>query len=291
MIRNLKRKNIIILKDIIFSIIGCIFISAGIVFFLLPLKISAGGFSGIATITYYLFNLKLGTVIWILNIPLLIIGFFRIGKYFFFKTMFATWLLSFCINFFENMNLFLNIDDILLSAIYGGVIIGIGTTCIFKANNSTGGTELLIQIILSYKDNIKVSKLLIIIDSIIVGLNLIIFKQIEIGLYSFIVIFLNSKIVDLFIEGVNFTKIVYIISDKSTEISNKILNDLDKGLSGIYGKGMYQNKEKLILMCVIKKRDLIKLKEIVKQVDGAAFMIISDAIDVYGLGFTKESKI
>ena len=205
--------------------------------------------------------------------------------------MFATWLLSFCINFFENMNLFLNIDDILLSAIYGGVIIGIGTTCIFKANNSTGGTELLIQIILSYKDNIKVSKLLVIIDSIIVGLNLIIFKQIEIGLYSFIVIFLNSKIVDLFIEGVNFTKIVYIISDKSTEISNKILNDLDKGLSGIYGKGMYQNKEKLILMCVIKKRDLIKLKEIVKQVDNAAFMIISDAIDVYGLGFTKESKI
>ena len=291
MIRNLKRKNIIILKDIIFSIIGCIFISAGIVFFLLPLKISAGGFSGIATITYYLFNLKLGTVISILNIPLLIIGFFRIGKYFFFKTMFATWLLSFCINFFENMNLFLNIDDILLSAIYGGVIIGIGTTCIFKANNSTGGTELLIQIILSYKDNIKVSKLLIIIDSIIVGLNLIVFKQIEIGLYSFIVIFLNSKIVDLFIEGVNFTKIVYIISDKSTEISNKILNDLDKGLSGIYGKGMYQNKEKLILMCVIKKRDLIKLKEIVKQVDDAAFMIISDAIDVYGLGFTKESKI
>lgn len=291
MIRNLKRKNIIILEDIIFSIIGCIFISAGIVFFLLPLKISAGGFSGIATITYYLFNLKLGTVIWILNIPLLIIGFFRIGKYFFFKTMFATWLLSFCINFFENMNLFLNIDDILLSAIYGGVIIGIGTTCIFKANNSTGGTELLIQIILSYKDNIKVSKLLIIIDSIIVGLNLIVFKQIEIGLYSFIVIFLNSKIVDLFIEGVNFTKIVYIISDKSTEISNKILNDLDKGLSGIYGKGMYQNKEKLILMCVIKKRDLIKLKEIVKQVDDAAFMIISDAIDVYGLGFTKESKI
>ena len=291
MIRNLKRKNIIILEDIIFSIIGCIFISAGIVFFLLPLKISAGGFSGIATITYYLFNLKLGTVISILNIPLLIIGFFRIGKYFFFKTMFATWLLSFCINFFENMNLFLNIDDILLSAIYGGVIIGIGTTCIFKANNSTGGTELLIQIILSYKDNIKVSKLLIIIDSIIVGLNLIVFKQIEIGLYSFIVIFLNSKIVDLFIEGVNFTKIVYIISDKSTEISNKILNDLDKGLSGIYGKGMYQNKEKLILMCVIKKRDLIKLKEIVKQVDDAAFMIISDAIDVYGLGFTKESKI
>ena len=194
-------------------------------------------------------------------------------------------------DFFESLNIFLNIEDILLSAIYGGVIIGIGTTCIFKANNSTGGTELLIQIILSYKDNIKVSKLLIIIDSIIVGLNLIVFKQIEIGLYSFIVIFLNSKIVDLFIEGVNFTKVVYIISDKTMEISNKILNELDRGATGIYGKGMYKNKDKLILMCVIKKRDLIRLKEIVRSIDNAAFMIISDAIDVYGLGFNKERKI
>lgn len=291
MMKSLDKKKSVIIKDIIFSIIGCVFISAGIVFFLLPAKISAGGFSGIATIGYYLFNLKLGTVIWILNIPLLFIGFFRIGKYFFLKTMFATWFLSFCMDFFENLNLYLNIDDILLTSIYGGVLIGIGTTCIFKANSSTGGSELLIQIILSYKNNFKVSKLLIIIDSFIVFLNLIIFKQIEIGLYSFIVIFLNSKIVDLFIEGVNFSKIVYIISDKNKEISVKILNELDKGLSGIYGRGMYKNEDKLILMCVIKKRDLLKLKEIVKEIDKSAFMIISDAIDVYGLGFTKENKI
>lgn len=280
-----------IIKDISYSIIGCIFISAGIVFFLLPVKISAGGFSGIATVTYYLFNLKMGYVIWILNIPLLIIGFFRIGKYFFFKTMFATWFLSFCIDFFENMNIIFNISDVLLAAIYGGVMIGIGTTCIFKANNSTGGSELLIQIILSYKNNLKVSKLLIIIDSFVVILNLIVFKQIEIGLYSFIVIFLNSKIVDLSIEGVNFTKIVYIISDKNKEISDKILNDLDKGITGLYGKGMYKNSDKLILMCVIKKRDLLKLKEIVRKVDKYAFMIISDAVDVYGLGFSKEGKL
>lgn len=285
-----KEKYTIIIKDMIYTIIGCVFISAGIVFFLLPVKISAGGFSGIATVTYYLFELKMGYVIWILNIPLLIIGFFRIGKYFFFKTMFATWFLSFCIDFFENMNIILNIDDVLLSAIYGGVIIGIGTTCIFKANNSTGGSELLIQIILSYKNNLKVSKLLIIIDSFVVLLNLLVFRQIEIVLYSFIVIFLNSKIVDVSIEGVNFSKTVYIISDKTKEISDKILNDLDKGVTGIYGKGMYKGNDKLILMCVIKKRDLLKLKDIVKRIDKSAFMIISDAVDVYGLGFIRVGK-
>ena len=285
-----KEKYTIIIKDMIYTIIGCVFISAGIVFFLLPVKISAGGFSGIATVTYYLFELKMGYVIWILNIPLLIIGFFRIGKYFFFKTMFATWFLSFCIDFFENMNIILNINDVLLSAIYGGVIIGIGTTCIFKANNSTGGSELLIQIILSYKNNLKVSKLLIIIDSFVVLLNLLVFRQIEIVLYSFIVIFLNSKIVDVSIEGVNFSKTVYIISDKTKEISDKILNDLDKGVTGIYGKGMYKGNDKLILMCVIKKRDLLKLKDIVKRIDKSAFMIISDAVDVYGLGFIRVGK-
>ena len=285
-----KEKYTIIIKDIIYTIIGWVFISAGIVFFLLPVKISAGGFSGIATVTYYLFELKMGYVIWILNIPLLIIGFFRIGKYFFFKTMFATWFLSFCIDFFENMNIILNINDVLLSAIYGGVIIGIGTTCIFKANNSTGGSELLIQIILSYKNNLKVSKLLIIIDSFVVLLNLLVFRQIEIVLYSFIVIFLNSKIVDVSIEGVNFSKTVYIISDKTKEISDKILNDLDKGVTGIYGKGMYKGNDKLILMCVIKKRDLLKLKDIVKRIDKSAFMIISDAVDVYGLGFIRVGK-
>lgn len=281
MFKNVK----VLAKDIIYMLIGTIFISSGIVFFLLPNKISAGGFTGIATVFYYLFNFKMGTVIWILNIPLLIIGFFRIGKYFLAKTLFATWLLSASIDYFEILNIYLNINDVLLASIYGGIIVGIGTSFIFKAASSTGGSELLVQIILSFRKKLKVSKLLIIIDSCVVLLNLIVFREVTIGLYSFIVIFLNSKIVDLLVEGLNFSKVVYIISDKAEEVSGKILNELDRGVTGIYGKGMYKTNDKLILMCVIKKQDILKLKNIVKQIDKNAFMIVSDAIEVYGLGF------
>lgn len=281
MLKNSKE----IIKDIIYMIIGTTLIAGGIVLFLLPNKISSGGFSGIATIFYYLFDLKMGNVIWFLNIPLLVIGFFKIGKYFLFKTLVATWLLSFFINYFESLNIYLNINDVLLTSIYGGIIIGIGTSFIFKSNSSTGGSELLIQIILSYKKKLRVSKLLILIDSCVVLLNLIVFREIAIGLYSFIVIFLNSKIVDLLIEGLNFSKVVYIISDKYIDIAEKILHELDRGVTGLYGKGMYKSNDKLILMCVIKKQDILKLKELVKKIDDKAFMIVSDAIEVHGLGF------
>ncbi len=272
-----------IIKDFIYTTIGTFLIAAGVVFFILPFKVSSGGFTGIATVFYYLFDFKMGYTIWLLNIPLFLIGFFRIGKYFFIKTVYATWLLSFSVDFFENLNIYTNIQDVLLSSIYGGIIIGIGTSFIFKANTSTGGSELLIQIILSFKKNLKVSNLLIYIDSFVVILNLIVFKRLEIGLYSFIVIFLNSKLVDIFVEGVNFTKIVYIISEKNEEISDMILNDLDRGLTGIYGNGRYKKEDRMILMCVIKKRDVSKLRENVSKIDKNAFLIIQDATRVYGL--------
>ena len=154
---NLKIKEII--KQWMFCIIGCVLIAVGVVFFLLPLKISSGGLTGIATAFYYLFNFKMGYTILLLNIPLFLLGFFRIGKSFFLKTIFSTWFLSYLMDLLENINISLNIHDMLLASIYGGIIIGVGTSFIFLANSSTGGSELLINIILSFKKNASVSKL------------------------------------------------------------------------------------------------------------------------------------
>lgn len=283
---NLNIKKII--KEWLFCIIGCIFIATGVVFFLLPLKISSGGVTGIATAFYYLFNFKVGYTIFILNVPLFILGFFRIGKSFFIKTIFSTWFLSYLIDLLENINVSLNIHDMLLASIYGGIIIGIGTSLVFLANSSTGGSELLINIILSYKKNASVSKLLWIIDSVVVLFNLIIFRQIDIGLYSFIVIYLNSKIVDLLAEGLNFSKVVYIISENNKEISKNIMYELNKGVTGIYGRGMYRDNDMMLLLCVIRKRDILELKRLVSKIDNKAFMIVTDSTNVYGLGFENE---
>ena len=158
----------------------------------------------------------------------------------------------------------------------------------FLANSSTGGSELLINIILSYKKNASVSKLLWIIDSVVVLFNLIIFRQIDIGLYSFIVIYLNSKIVDLLAEGLNFSKVVYIISENNKEISNSIMYELNKGVTGIYGRGMYKDNDMMLLLCVIRKRDILELKRLVSKIDNKAFMIVTDSTNVYGLGFENE---
>ncbi len=283
---NLKIKEII--KQWMFCIIGCVLIAVGVVFFLLPLKISSGGLTGIATAFYYLFNFKMGYTILLLNIPLFLLGFFRIGKSFFLKTIFSTWFLSYLMDLLENINISLNIHDMLLASIYGGIIIGVGTSFIFLANSSTGGSELLINIILSFKKNASVSKLLWIIDSVVVLFNLIVFRQIDIGLYSFIVIYLNSKIVDLLAEGLDFSKVVYIISDNNKEISNGIMHELNKGVTGLYGRGMYEDKDMMVLLCVIRKRDVLELKRLVSRIDNKAFMIVADSTNVYGLGFENE---
>lgn len=126
-------------------------------------------------------------------------------------------------------------------------------------------------------------------DIIVITLNMIVFKEIEIGLYSAIVIFLMGKIIDIVFEGVDFTKLIYIISDKSDEISKEIEEKIPRGITGIYGKGMYTNKEKLILMCAASRRDISKIKLIVKKTDPYSFIIITNSREVVGLGFKENS--
>ena len=272
-------------KEFIYTILGTIIIAFGTVGFLLPNKLSSGGFTGIATIFYYLFHLPVGTTVILLNIPLFIIAFFRIGKAFLLKTIFGTISLSVFIDLFEGINAFT--DDRFLASIYGGILIGIGTSLVFKANNATGGSDLIVQLVQSFSKTMSASNLLVGVDGAIVFLNLIVFGEIEIGLYSAITIYIMGKMIDIVFEGINFSKMVYIISDSSEEISKQIGIFIKKGTTGLYGKGMYFDREKLILMCVVKRRDIMKLKELVAKIDEKAFLIITDARDVYGLGFKE----
>lgn len=277
-----------IFEDFLYTTVGSVLISVGTSLFLLPYKISTGGFSGIATVFYYLYGIRIGSLILVLNVPLFIVGFFLIGKYFFIKTVYSTWLLSYVLNFIAELKVVVNVDDKMVAVIFGGIIVGIGTSLVFLGNSSTGGSELLIQIIQHFSKKIKISHLIIAIDSIVVIFNMLVFKNIEIGLYSLIAIYLNSKMVDTISEGINFSKVVYIISDKPNEISKSILNTLNKGVTGLYGRGMYRNEEMLILVCVVKNRDLLGMKKLVYSIDKNAFMFITDSAYVYGLGFSKE---
>lgn len=278
-----------IIKNVLDSIqlvVGTIIMGFGVSIFLLPNQLSSGGFSGIATIFYYCLNIPMGTTIILLNIPLFIMAYLKLGKKFFFRAVVGTVLLSVFIDLFENITPFT--DDLFLNSIYGGIVIGIGTAITLKAKGSTGGTELIITILKEYKSNLKTGNMLVIVDIIIVAVNVFVFGRVEIGLYSAISIYIIGKMIDLLFEGINFSKMIFIISDRAEDISWKINLEIEKGATGLYGKGMFTDTEKIVLFCVASRREIVKIKEIANQVDPKSFIIISNAREVFGEGFKSS---
>ena len=271
------------IKQNFISIIGTFFMALGTSIFLVPNQLSSGGFAGIATIFYYFLNWQMGFTILILNIPLFIISYFKLGKEFFLKTIICTLVFSYLIDFFDKFHF--EIYDRFLASIYGGIFIGIGQALIFKGKTSTGGSDLIANIVNCFKPGLKMGKALVILDIVIVSLNLVFFQNIEIGLYSAIAIYIVGKMIDIVFEGINFSKMIYIISDKYEEISYYLNIELERGGTGLYGKGLYSQKDKIIIMCVAKRNNIIEIEELVRKIDSEAFIIISDVREVYGEGF------
>lgn len=270
-------------KEILYLTVGCIIMAIGISLFLLPNQLSTGGFAGISTIIYYLFNLPLGVTMLCLNIPLFIMAYVKVGKETTIKGLIGTVLLSFFIDIFDKIKPLTT--DRLLACIYGGIFVGIGTAIILKANASTGGTDMLSYIIRSYRSTYRPGNLIVIVDGIIVILNVIVFKQIEIGLYSAIAIYIMGKMIDVIFEGIYFTKNMFIVSNKYKEIAEEIGKKLDRGTTGIYAKGMYTKEKKMMLWCVASRNEIAIIKDIAKRIDPASFVVISNAREAWGKGF------
>lgn len=271
------------IKDIIYIVIGCMIMAVGISLFLLPNKLSTGGFSGIATVAYYLFQFPLGTTMLILNVPLVIMAFIKVGKAITIKGMIGTILLAFFIDLFDKMEPLTS--DRFLACIYGGIFVGIGTAIVLKAHASTGGTDMLSYIIRSYRPHFRTGNLIVIVDTIIVFLNVIVFKQIEIGLYSAIAIYIMGKMIDIIFEGIYFTKSMFIVSNKYKEIAKEIGEKLDRGSTAIYAKGTYTKGRKMMLWCVGSRNEVARIKEIAKKIDPGSFIVISNAREAWGKGF------
>lgn len=255
----------------------------GVSMFLLPNTLSSGGFSGIATIFYYKFQISMGAMIILLNVPFFILAYFRLGKSFVLRAIIGTVLLSIFIDLLERITPFT--DDLFLNSIYGGIIIGIGNAIILRAKASTGGTELIILILRTFKKNIKTGNMLMIADIVIVAINILVFGRIEIGLYSAIAIYIIGIIIDLLYEGVNFSKMILIISDMSEDIAKRIHTEIEKGATGLFGKGMYTGKEKTVVVCVASRREVMKIREIANEIDKNSFIVITNAREVFGEGF------
>ena len=275
--------NLKMIKEIIETLIGALIMAIGTSLFLLPNQLSSGGIAGVATIFYYLLKIPMGTTMLAFNVPLFAFAVYKIGKNFFIKSMIGTIGFSIFVDFFDKFEALTN--DRFLACIYGGIIMGLGTAVLLKANSSTGGSDLISYLAKSYKPELRTSNIIVIIDAVIVALNVIFFKEIEIGLYSAIAIYIMGKIIDVFFEGIYFTKLIFIISDKNEKIAYEIGENIKRGTTGLLGKGMYTKKDKLVLMCAASRGDIARVKNIARKIDPKSFIIITNSREVVGQGF------
>lgn len=252
---------------------------------MLPTQLSSGGIAGIGTVIYYLFNIPMGITIILLNIPLFIFAAYKLGKRFFINSVIGTGALSIFLDFFDKFNPIT--EDRLLACIYGGILVGLGTAIVLRADSSTGGTDMVSYLLKKYNSNIGIGTIIIVLDIIIVGVNVIVFREIEIGLYSAIAIYLCGKMIDIIFEGIYFTKLLFIVSNKTEQIAKEVGEKIGRGTTGLYGRGMYTNTDKLILMCAVSRRNISAVKQIIKKIDPNCFMVVTNSREVLGEGFKR----
>lgn len=267
-------------------VIGSFILAAGFVLFITPYKIVPGGVYGISIVLHYLFGTPVGLVALAFDIPLTIIGIKVLGPRFGMKTV-----LGFVLTAFFNDGLTylygyepLVKGDALLSSIFGGLFLGVGLGLIFKSKATSGGTDIIGMIISKYT-KLPVGQMMIMVDSTIVLLGLIVFHDWKIPLYSLIVIFITGKVVDTILEGLNYDKVLFIISDKHKEIGDKILKDLNRGATLLEGKGMYNQQERQIIFSVVNRREVTILQEYIHSIDPLAFVTVMNSNEILGEGF------
>jgi len=259
--------------------------------FLVPHKIAPGGAAGVATILHYLFKLPVGTMIFVVNIPLFAWGLKEFGKKFGFRTIYAVFMTSFLTDLLQaEFHLKAATNNTILAAVYGAVLLGVGLGLAFRHQATTGGSDIVAQIIAKYT-NATPGMGIMLVDFVIIALAGLTFGKVDLALYGFITLYISTHILDVMLEGWSYNKAAYIISDHWELIRGEVVLGLDRGGTMWAGQGFYKGAEKTILFCVVSRRELAQLREAVKLLDPKAFMVVSDAKEVLGYGFKPWSKV
>lgn len=275
-------------KRIIFDYLGITAGSAitafGLVLFLIPNKIAAGGISGLATIIFYLSGIPVGIMMLIINVPLFIVAVRVLGRSFGARTLYGMISLSIFIDIFRPVFKALT-GDLLLAAIWGGLVGGVGLGIVFNFRGTTGGTDLVARLINHYT-GLTVGQSLLLADGLVVFMAGLFFN-VEVALYAALTIFINSKTIDIVQEGMGLTKAAFIISSHSGNIREEIISGLNRGVTVLQGYGGYTGEEKDVLLCIISRSEVTRLKRMVHEIDRNSFVIITNVHEVLGEGFKE----
>ena len=275
------------LRDVIIIYLGTLIFAFGVNYFILANNLAEGGFTGIALILHYKLGWSLSTFIFWSNLPLLLLAWKLWGWEFISKTVLGV--------VFTSLNLELTtgfawpVDDLLLAALFGGVLTGTGIALVLRYGGTTGGSDIIGRIFNKFF-GLKMGRFYLIFDMIVLSF-VGFFFGITIALYSLVTIFVFSRITDYILEGVDSVNQAVIFSSKNEEIGKKIINELHRGVTFIEGKGGFTGERSDLLLCVVGKWQIFRLKKLVKEIDPNAFVIVSDVYEALGEGFKDTQKL
>ncbi len=288
--KKIKNKNILTLRKYMSIMVGAFLLGIGVNLVYEPMGLVTGGVSGLAIVVKHWTSgiIDGGVPIWLFNalcnVPLFLLSMRVKGIRFLFASLFG--MLAFTLALMVVPVYDLRLDDYLLASILGGAVSGVGIGMVFSVQASTGGTDLLATLLHFRTRHISVPQILIAIDGAIILLGAVVFG-IGNALYAVIAVFVTTKVSDSILEGLKFAKMAYIISDDYSEIAHAIMHHMDRGVTGVNATGMYSNRDKKMLFCVVSKKEIVRIIEIAKRIDPNSFVIVSDVREVMGEGFIE----
>lgn len=277
-------------KNIIFILLGSIIFSFGIVHFNMQNNLAEGGFTGITLLLYFLFKWDPSYTNLILNIPLFFIGWKLLGRNAFLYTIIGTVSVSVFLWIFQRyqINMPLN-EDLTLAALFAGVFIGVGLGIIFRFGGTTGGVDIIARLVNKYA-GVSMGKTMFMFDAVVITLSLIFYLSYQEAMYTLVAVFVGARVIDFMQEGAYSARGAMIISDHNEEISAKIMNEMERGVTVLKGHGSFTKKEREVLYCVVGKNEIVRLKNVITSVDPHAFVSVSVVHDVLGEGFTLDEN-
>lgn len=286
-----KNKILLHISKIVILLTGSLIFAMGINYFAIPSNLAEGGFTGISLLLFYLFGFSPGLVILLLNIPLLFVGYKVFGKQSFIYTILGIASSSFFLEITKNIVTWFGPppEDTLLCTLYTGVLVGIGLGLIFRTGGTTGGVDIIARLINKFY-GWSIGRTMLMFDFGVI-LSSVFIIGLDMAMYTLVSVFISARVIDFVIEGLNASKAVTIVSNRPQELAGTIVKKMNRGVTILTGRGGYTGKTREVLYVVVGRNELPKLKQIVHQIDPLAFVVVNDARDVLGEGFSYEKTI
>lgn len=275
-------------RQYLYVALGCLLSSASINLFLVPHHLLSGGVTGLAIISNFLFGFPIGVVLFLLNIPLIYAAYRYLGKAYAINTIFGTLFFAVAVDVSKFLSKFNPLDDPILASLTGGIILGLGSGIIFRVNGNAGGLDIVAAIIKKYY-SLNVGFVSLAFNIVIVMISATLFG-LKLAILTLIAMYISSTITDNVVAGFNHKKSITIISDNGSRIADAIIKEVGRGVTILHGQGAFTRNDKRIVFVVVNLTQIAKIKIIVQEQDPCAFMIVQDAAEVMGRGFTLPNR-